>query len=143
MPLSAADLQGAPIAATLHLAQGAIAVTWYPGKLTGRILRDIGLTDHLDTLPPDEGIQALEQASDMLATLLHSWDVTESDAALGVVGQPVALTCDRLARFGLPVLWAILMALVSEGRVGEANGTTSPAPSPATSRTARRAGSRR
>jgi hypothetical protein len=143
MPLSVADLQGAPVAATLHLAQGDIAVTWYPGHLTGRILRDIGLVDRLDSLPPDEVVQALEQASSILATLLHSWDVTESDPALGVVGKPVALTCDRLAQFGLPVLWAILMALISEGRMGEANGTPSPAPSPATTRTARRAGSRR
>lgn len=143
MPLSVADLQGAPVAATLNLAQGEIAVTWYPGRLTGRILRDIGVTDHLDSLPPDDAIQALEQASSILYTLLHSWDVVESDAALGVVGQPVALTPERLSYFGLPVLWAILMALISEGRVGEANGTTSKAPSPATTRTARRAGSRR
>lgn len=143
MPLSVADLQGAPVAATLKLAQGEIAVTWYPGRLTGRILRDIGVTDHLDSLPPDDAIQALEQAASILYTLLHSWDVVESDAALGTVGQTVALTPERLAHFGLPVLWAILMALVGEGRVGEVNGTTSPAPSRATSRTARRATSRR
>lgn len=139
MPLSVADLQGAPVAATLQLAQGAIAVTWYPGLLTGRILRDIGVVDRLDSLPPDEGIQALEQAAGILSTLLHSWDVVES----AQTGEPVPLTPERLAQFGLPVLWAILMALISESRVGEANGTPSPAPSPATTRTARRAGSRR
>lgn len=143
MPLSVADLQGAPVPATLKLAQGELEVMWYPGRLSGRILRDIGVTDHLDSLPPDEAIQALEQASDILATLLHSWDLVESEAGLGVVGQPVALTPERLAQFGLPVLWAILMALIGEGRVGEANGTTSNQPSRATSRTARRAGSRR
>jgi hypothetical protein len=143
MPLSIADLQGAPVSATLHLTQGDLQVTWYPGRLTGRILRDIALVDRVGTLPVDEGIQALEQASSLLCALLASWDLVESQRADGSPGAPVALTPERLSLMGLPVLWAIVMALMSESRVGEANGTTSPAPSPATSRTARRAGSRR
>lgn len=74
----------------------------------------------------------------LICRILIRWDLTDAD---GVSMYP--LTDARLGDLPLDFRQAVLQAAMAGGRMGEANGTTSPAPSRAITRTATRAGSRR
>ena len=143
MPLSLAKLTAATAHATLDIGGETLEVEWFPKRYSSAMMHRFSAFDRIADLSPEEMVAALDTAADMLAQLVASWDFYENIADDGTPGPVVALTPERLRQCSLEVLWTILTALMGEMRMGEANGTTSKQPLPASIAKGTRVGSRR
>lgn len=137
-----------------------ISLTYDPGAITEKALGDVGRmiregqkiarTDMARLTGEESGdidaaLAVLDEVmgvsgtvTTLLCRVLIAWDLTDDD---GVTMFPI--TPDRLSDLPLAFRQACLNALFQAGQMGEANGTRSPAPSRATTRTATKRGSRR
>lgn len=142
----------------------AITLTYDPNAITDNVFREIKRLA-ASAAPLDGSVEAAKQAAEsgdteaqnehgmalldelidlgsmtntLLRRFLLKWDLALED---GVTMFP--LTDEMLGNLPLDFRQQVLRALMSAGRMGEANGTTTSQPSAASTRTATRAGSRR
>lgn len=110
-----------------------VTVEYYPDRISPRILRqylELAMLQQFSTalvasIQSEEDIERLllrrlDGLSELLSTLIASWDLTEEEG-----GPMVALTPERLAQFGFPFLWLVCQRIVGQVQAGEAKGTTS------------------
>lgn len=110
-----------------------VTVEYYPDRISPRILRqylELATLQQFSTalvasIQSEEDVERLllrrlDGLSELLSTLIASWDLTEEEG-----GPMVALTPERLAQFGFPFLWLVCQRIVGQVQAGEAKGTTS------------------
>lgn len=169
MPVSFRDLTAGEAEVAVTYNGHVITLTYDPSRVTENAVREVAqemramirtiqrerraqehLTDE-DGQPLDADLQALERqlaqfddslhssavVNALLARFIVKWDLTDDD---GVTMFP--LTPERLGELPFAFRQQCVSALYGENRMGEANGTLSRKPSPATTSSRRHAGSR-
>lgn len=129
-----AQLAARRAVAVVDLGDGvAVNLEYYPDRISPRIIRQyIELINLFERGPAlaaavqtEEDMERvflskLDNLAGILATLISSWDLQEEEG-----GSMVALTAERLALFGFPLLLIIFQAIFGSVQQGEAKGTIS------------------
>jgi hypothetical protein len=107
-----------------------INIEYYPDRLSPRMLRQFYEFIHMAQLMPtleagDDNqleqslVQPIEGLADIVATLLASWDLTETEG-----GPMVPLTKERLTGFSMTLLMQLVGLVATAMQPGESKGTT-------------------
>lgn len=109
MPLSLTKLVGNHASVTIDFGDGdTLRVDYYPRRVTSRMLLDIAATQTLTDATPEQALRVMDRATDILLTLLASWDLVD-----GPDDQPVPIDREHLADLGMTVQWTILSAIMA------------------------------
>ena len=132
MPLNLAKLVSNRANAAIDFGNGDVLhVEFYPARITSEMLATMSAIGRPEQLSEDRAVAVLNSASDMLLTLLASWDLVETDPESGEE-RPVPLDADHLRAFGVTIQWQILNGVIS-AQAGEAQAAGANAPSAAPS----------
>lgn len=155
MPLTLTQIAANRASVTVTYAGQTVTLEYSPALITEKAIAEMSALSDSAARPAtgDASDEANEDAArslsefsgmmgainDLLCRIVLAWDVYEDDAQ--TVMFP--LTPDRLADLPVEFRSLCLRAVFGGMRLGETNGTPSPAPSRATTRTATNSGSRR
>ena len=133
MPISLSQLTANRKPCTVTFAGvGDLHVEYFPQKLTAKMLANLNAADKLAEMPTERVLEVVSSPVSILTTLLASWDLTAEDN-----GDVLPLDAATLEGLGLPVLWQIVAAIMTDGSsAGEASapaGSAKKQPSGATS----------
>jgi hypothetical protein len=138
MPVNLAALAANKASAAIDFgAAGTLHVAYYPARITVAMLLNVAAMQDPAALSAERALSVIGSPAEALATLLASWDLTETDA--DGVEQPVPCDAAHIAALGVQTLWALYAGVLSnqqQSATGEApasGASASDAPSDATS----------
>jgi hypothetical protein len=121
MPVTLAKLTANRAHARIDCGDGdVLAVEYYPSRLTSAMLQQFLAADKLADLDATEGVAVLGSVTDMLLTLLASWDLLDAKRRV------LPITRENLEALGLIWQWRILQGLMQSSGAGTPGEATAP-----------------
>jgi hypothetical protein len=132
MPITLARLTANKAAVAIDFGGGDVLnVEFYPAKITGKMMADLASVDTstLASLAPAQAVTLLTSPTDMLTSLLASWDLADSIADDGAVTL-MPLDHDHIEALGINIQWTILNGVLA-AQQGEAKAPEASVSAPA------------
>lgn len=118
MPLNLTKIAANTAQASFLYGDDRVTLTYYPGRVTKKVLADLITFEMMTSETFDEGVNALNEG---LCHLIKTWDVFEDEAQTAMF----PLDPERLGELPTPFLGLVLRAILDDVRGGaNPNGAT-------------------